>query len=186
MSTALTVTVDEVNGKLRFSRILFLGSEYVITWAGLATGAPAPTLALFDCDGNPLCVSTPSTGSFKLNTIELISLWGTDVRKAQSVHAYVYADSVILGEKAIPVMWSPLTFDVSPDPVSILGIAAYWDAHVNNTANPHNVTLSQVGGAAAVHTHDYTGVRFLFDDDVTRVQHPTLVNGQPTTYWEDV
>lgn len=185
MATALTVTVDEVNGKLRFSRMLFLGSEYVITWAGLAEGHAAPTLALFDCDGNALVSSDPTDNSFKLNTLELIALWGDSVRKAIGVHAYAYESSVILGESVIPLQWSPLTFDVSTDPVSILGIAAYWDAHVDNKSNPHAVTLGQVGGAAAAHTHGYDTIRFLFDDGKYRIIHPVIVNGQPTFYWEE-
>lgn len=47
--------------------------------------------------------------------------------------------------------------------VNVLPSASYasqaaLDAHTGNTSNPHNVTLEQVGAAAASHTHDASDV----------------------------
>ena len=183
MSTALTVKVDEVNGRLVFSRILFLGSEYAITWEGLAVGAANPTLALFDCDGNALCVSVPATGEFKLNTLELVELFNGN-KKARAIHAYAYADSVVMATGLSTLLWSPLSFDVSDDPVSIAGIAALWAEHTGSTllhvgAN----TLAQIGAAEAVHEHNLAD-QYIIQDDIWYRQKFAHVGGQLTNYYE--
>jgi hypothetical protein len=187
MSTALTITVDEINGRLKFSRSIFLGSEYDITWAGLAAGAPNPTLSLFDCYGNALCVSVAATGSLKLNTLELIALWENMSRNSKAVHAYAYEDSVILGTSVIPLTWSPLSFEVGPSPVSIIGIKDLLEAHIlDSTIHVGTGTLAQIGGATAVHQHNATDGLFILQDNILYQMKFAHVGGQLTSYYEAI
>ena len=135
MSTALTVAVDEVNGRLSVSRALFLGSEYLLTFTGLAVGA-SPTLALYDCDGNRLAASNPVAGTLKLTTPELAAAFAGST-KSRAIHFYLYEDSVVLATGPIPVAYSPLDFTLTTDPdLGSVGVGLLFPDGVRRVMKP--------------------------------------------------
>jgi len=150
MSTTLRVTIKEATGRIKLSRALFLGSEYDLTFVGTAEGE-VPTIVMYDCNGDALVTS--AAGELKLNTLELAALFEADDESPKTVHIYCYLDSVTLAHGVAVLYWSPLSFEYG-DPVDIQGIKALWDSHIDDTANPHNVTAAQIGAAEDDHTHD--------------------------------
>ena len=135
MSTALTVAVDEVNGRLSVSRALFLGSEYLLTFTGLSEGA-SPTLALYDCEGNVLALSDPIAGTLKLNTPELVAAFEGST-KSRAIHFYLYEDSAVLATGPIPVAYSPLEFTLTTDPnLGSVGIGLLFPDGVRRVMKP--------------------------------------------------
>ena len=183
MSTTLTVTVDESKGRLSFSRNLVLGSEYDLAWEG--EGTAVPTLILFNAAGEVIGQSV--AGVLKLNTASLSSLFanGTATRP-KCVNCYAYDDSTVMGTGIAILCYSPLSFESGAEPELATGLADSIAAHVADVANPHNVTLAQVGAAAAAHTHQIEDLSIVMPDDKVYRMRFKYVGGEPAQYFEEV
>lgn len=182
MSTTLAITVDEPKGKLIFSRVVVLGSEYDLTWAG--AGLATPTLVLT----NPITdeiLAVSVADELKLNTIALINLFTDSYKRPRTIWAYAYADSVVLGSGHVILEYSPLSFESGPDPELVTGLSDRITAHVANVLNPHQVTLAQVGAAAASHTHNIGDLKFQMPDSKWYKFVFVYAGGQPTFQFEE-
>ena len=182
MSTTLTVAINETKGSLAFSRVVVLGSEYDVEWDG--EGDASPTLVIT----NPLTdeILAQSVGDvLKLNTIALINLFTDTSKRPRTLWAYAFADSVVLGRGHVILQYSPLSFESGDDPELVTGLSERISAHMANVLNPHQVTLAQVGGAAASHVHDIGDMIFQYPDGKYYKFIAIYAGGQPTFAFEE-
>lgn len=181
MSTALTVTVQETKGRLRFSRVLTLGSEYTIHWDGVAPDTENRLVLTNPCTDEILAQSDEND-LIKLNGISLFNLF-SDKKRPISIYAYAYSDSVVLGYGNVICNYTPLSFELGPDPELAVGLADAIYDHIHDTDNPHNVTFLQTGAAAALHTHSISDLPIFAPDGKEYRMMFKYTGGQLTFYF---
>lgn len=182
MSTALTVTIYEAKARLKFSRVLTLGSEYDVSWDG--EGDASPSLIITNPQTDEVLAQTDESGELAMNTLELRNLFTDINRRPKSLYAYAYADDVVMGYGNVIVQYSPLDFTDGDSPELATALADAISNHIADTDNPHNVTLAQVGAAAASHTHDADEIIYNFGDS-QYVQKLKWKDGVVTNYFEE-
>ena len=183
MSTELVVTINEARARLILSRVLVMGSEYDVEWAG--NGDAAPNLVLTDPLTDQILAQTDAEGILKLNGISLVNYFKQMGNRPKTIFAYAYADSVVMASGNAIVQYSPLSFEIGADPELATGLADAIQAHVAARDNPHVVTLAQVGAAAAGHSHDVGDLRFQFPDGKYYKFVAVYAGGQPTFAFEE-
>lgn len=161
MSTAVTVTINETKGRIYFSRVLTLGSEYDVSWDG--EGEASPSLILTNPLTDEILAQTDEEGILKLNSVALANFF-KDSRKPKTVYGYAYADSVVFGYGNAIINYTPLSFELGEDPELATGLSDAITNHIADEANPHNVTLAQVGAAAYDHTHSMSDLAIYAPD----------------------
>ena len=182
MSTAVTVTINETKGRIYFSRVLTLGSEYDVGWDG--EGEASPSLILTNPLTDEVLAQTDESGVLKLNSVALSNFF-KDSRKPKTVYGYAYDDSVVMGYGNAIINYTPLSFELGDDPELSTGLSDAIAEHVADTDNPHNVTLAQVGAAAAAHTHSIADLAIYAPDGTEYRMKFKYKGGKLTHYYEE-
>lgn len=161
MSTTLSIVINESKGLLTFSRVVVLGSEYTLSWSG--NGTTTPTLVLTNPATDEI-LAISAAGAIKLNTPALINLFSDTYKRPRTIWAYAYDEHVVMGRGHVILEYSPLSFESGDDPELVTGLSERIAEHMADVANPHHVTLAQVGAAAASHIHDVADLKFQMPD----------------------
>ena len=183
MSTVLVVTINEPLGRLSLSRVMTMGSEYDVEYAG--HGDATPSMILTNPLTDEVLAQTDVDGVLKMNSVALVNYFKLNGKRPKTIFAYVYADSVVMASGNAIVQYSPLSFEIGADPELATGLADAIHAHVAARDNPHVVTLAQVGAAAASHGHDIGDLRFQFPDGKYYKFVALYAGGQPTFAFEE-
>ncbi len=182
MSTAVTVTINETKGRIYFSRVLTLGSEYDVSWDG--EGEASPSLILTNPLTDEILAQTDEEGILKLNSVALANFF-KDSRKPKTVYGYAYADSVVFGYGNAIINYTPLSFELGEDPELATGLSDAITNHIADEANPHNVTAAQIGAATSSHTHSLSDLPIYAPDGREWRMKFKYIGGYLTIYFEE-
>jgi len=147
-----TLTVTLTAGKLTFSRRVFLGSTYLLAFAGEAANVAGLTLNVPLCGGRVnLAQSVTAGGSttLALDAEELIREFRGCNGESIGFYAWLSGSSSTLGAGTITVQWSPLVVDIATGhAASLKGDAGRGIASVTRGTGT-TVTVTYTDGMSA-------------------------------------